>query len=97
MIEKYLKSEKPQLEIVRLMPTLCVGPSLLSSATSSIEAFAKILNGEYPGIPKLMFPHVDVRDVALAHLNALTYPNVNGKRFLITQQSFWMKETCEFL
>jgi len=31
----------------------------------------KIMNGEIPGAPRIMFPIVDVRDVALAHLRAI--------------------------
>lgn len=27
--------------------------------------------GKFPGMPKIMFPIVDVRDVALAHLNGI--------------------------
>ena len=31
----------------------------------------KIMRGLYPGMPVIMMPIVDVRDVALAHLNGL--------------------------
>ena len=100
MIEEYLKAPKVgdyKLEIVRLMPTLTIGPTLISQVGSSIEAFTKIMNGEFPGVPRLMFPHVDVRDVAQAHINAMVFPGVKGLRFLLSQQSYWMIEDCEML
>ena len=89
VIEKYLKSvdslnDGYHLEIVRLMPTLCIGPTLLPTATSSAEGISKLMNHEYPGVPKLMIPYVDVRDVAQANINALTFEGVNGMRFLIS-------------
>ena len=44
-------SDAYKLEIVRIMPTLVIGPILLTQSTSSVEAVAKMLNGEFPGIP----------------------------------------------
>jgi dihydroflavonol-4-reductase len=74
-----------------------IGPSLLSNVSSSVEVISKLLNGDYPGIPQLMFPHVDVRDVAQAHVNALTFDGVAGHRFCISQQSFWLREVAQIL
>jgi hypothetical protein len=41
------------------------------------------MNREMPGNPKMMFPSVDVRDSAKAHILALTKPGINGRRILI--------------
>ena len=38
---------------------------------SSAEAVAKMLRGDNPGVPVLMIPAVDIRDVAEAHWRAL--------------------------
>ena len=46
------------------MPVLSLGPTLMQISTSSVDGIAKILKGEIPGVPKLMIPSVDVRDVA---------------------------------
>eukprot|EP00349_Pseudokeronopsis_sp_Brazil_P002093 CAMPEP_0202960220 /NCGR_PEP_ID=MMETSP1396-20130829/4360_1 /ASSEMBLY_ACC=CAM_ASM_000872 /TAXON_ID= /ORGANISM="Pseudokeronopsis sp., Strain Brazil" /LENGTH=117 /DNA_ID=CAMNT_0049679285 /DNA_START=578 /DNA_END=930 /DNA_ORIENTATION=+ len=45
-----------------------VGPTLIRDENSSVLAIAKFLKGEIPGVPRLMSPVVDVRDVALAPL-----------------------------
>jgi hypothetical protein len=44
------------------------------------------LNGGYPGIPTPATQHevVDVRDVAIGHVNALEYPGATGKRYIIS-------------
>lgn len=56
------------------MPCLSIGPTLIRDVGSSVEGFAKLMNGEFPGVPELMIPHVDVRDVAQAHINSLVLP-----------------------
>jgi nucleoside-diphosphate-sugar epimerase len=45
-----------------------------------------------PGIPRLSFGIVDVRDVAQAHLLALEHPESNGKRYIIVAESLWMSD-----
>lgn len=52
-------------------PSFIIGPTFISEENSSISAIAKFMRGEFPGVPKLMIPTVDVRDVALAHYYAL--------------------------
>lgn len=48
-------------------------------------------------VPKLSFPTVDVRDVAKAHTKAMTEPNANGKRFIVTSRTMWIKEIADVL
>ena len=45
-----------------------MGPSLIGAGFTSGEFIQKIMDSEYPGMPKVMYPIVDVRDVAEAHL-----------------------------
>ena len=41
-----------------------------------------------PGLPKLSFGVVDVRDVADLHLRAMTHPRARGERFLAVAGDF---------
>jgi nucleoside-diphosphate-sugar epimerase len=66
------------------------------SCTSS-ETIRKILAGEYPGIGRIQFVSVDVRDVATAHLAAMTNPNAAGKRYLCSADALWFQEVCKLL
>jgi len=72
------------VEIITLHPTFVIGPTLIKEENSSIAAFAKFLRGEVPGVPRAMFPCVDVRDVGYGHYKALITPNINGERILLT-------------
>ena len=41
---------------------------------------------EMPGMPPLYFPFVDVKDVALAHLRAITRPEAANQRFILSDK-----------
>ena len=60
---------------------------------SSVEIVRRIVDGALPGYPNLSLQAVDVRDVASAHLLAMTNPAAKGQRFLATADGvFTMKE-----
>jgi dihydroflavonol-4-reductase len=51
-----------------------------------------------PAIPRLQLALVDVRDVARAHVLAMTNEKTNGQRLLITAQpSFWFEDIAKVL
>jgi nucleoside-diphosphate-sugar epimerase len=46
------------------------------------------MDGAMPGVPKLSFGAVDVRDVADLHIRAMTHPAAKGERFLAVAGDF---------
>ncbi len=50
-----------------------------------------------PGCPNLGFALVDVRDVAAAHLAAMTVLQAAGQRFPCTVDFVWLKEIAQIL
>jgi dihydroflavonol-4-reductase len=86
------------IEMSVINPGFVMGPLLDGrSLGTSAETVRKILAGEYPGIGRIMFSIVDVRDVAAAHIAAMTNPNAAGKRYICAVDSIWFKEMCEIL
>lgn len=51
----------------------------MKSNFSSAEVMAKVIRGKYPGMPNIYLPVVDVRDVAEAHLRAITMSPPTGR------------------
>ena len=47
-----------------------------------------MMDGAIPGVPRLYFGAVDVRDVADLHLRAMTHPAAKGERFLAVAGDF---------
>jgi len=57
----------------------------------------RLLSGRVPGIPRLGFNIVDVRDVADLHIRAMTEPKAAGERFIAAANFAWMAELAELL
>ena len=72
------------LELSVINPGLVLGPILDADYSTSGELIRKLMRREVPGCPDLGWPSVDVRDVADAHLAAMTTPGAAGMRFCCT-------------
>ncbi len=84
-------------EIITLHPTFIIGPTLITERNSTPEGMAKIMTRNIPGIPNLVLPAVDVRDVARAHYLAFEKEGINGERFLISHKSISLQEISGYL
>lgn len=91
-------SEKyPEMECVAINPVFVIGPIFDDTFSPSIDIVRKLLNKDYPGVPRLGFSMVDVRDVASAHITAMTHPDAPGKRFCCVTDFLWMKDIADIL
>ena len=87
--------ERP--ELVTLCPCLVVGPVQNGRRNTSIEPIRRLLAGQIPAVPHLAWNIVDVRDVAAAHVAALTSKNAAGHRYLLRADSRWMMDIAKNL
>lgn len=71
------------LELTTMLPVAVMGPVSGGSVSGANHIVQRMLAGEMPGFPDLHIPIVDVRDVASAHVAALTAPGAAGERFLL--------------
>ncbi len=100
---EYMKTEEAKqsgLELAVICPSYVIGPSLSNIVNTSNQIFQKIMTkGELPGVVSLSFPQVDVRDVARAHILALTadLSKVEEARFICHNKTSTMKEVIEVL
>lgn len=96
---EYVKSlgEKATLELAVINPVTVLGPVLDRRHTSSTELIIRMMRRQYPGCARLQWMLVDVRDVAAAHLLAMTHPAAAGERFGCVSESPWMTEIAHFL
>jgi dihydroflavonol-4-reductase len=91
-----LPADRP-LELSVINPALVFGPLLEPDYGVSVNAIRKLMRKEYPGVPRLGWQTVDVRDVASAHAAAMTTPGAAGQRFICGVDFVWMKEVAEIL
>jgi dihydroflavonol-4-reductase len=73
-------------------PGFVLGPLLEVDVGTSGEVIRMFLTGKYPVIPKLSFPVVDVRDIALMHRLALETNEQSGGCYMGVSQGTWFAE-----
>ncbi|CAN5161487.1 aldehyde reductase [soil metagenome] len=78
----FIAREGGALELAVVNPVVVFGPAWGIELSTSVEIVRRLLAGALPGLPRLTFGAVDVRDVADLHLRAMTDPAANGERFL---------------
>jgi dihydroflavonol-4-reductase len=80
------KEGGPELSVVN--PVGVFGPVLGRDYSTSILLVQRLMDGAMPGLPRMMFGVVDVRDVADLHLRAMADPAAKGERFLAVSGDF---------
>jgi len=79
---EFLAREGGALQLAAVNPVGIFGPALGPKLSASVEILQRMLKGEFPGVPRIAFGAVDVRDVADLHLLAMTRSEANSQRFL---------------
>jgi dihydroflavonol-4-reductase len=70
------------LEWVAINPGLVLGPVLDKDSSASVQIVTKLMKGEFPGLPRIGYAVVDVRDIADLELRAMTAPQAAGQRYI---------------
>jgi nucleoside-diphosphate-sugar epimerase len=78
-------------------PALVLGPVASGDFSESVQVVERLLSGRVPGLPRLGFNVVDVRDVADLHIRAMTDPHAAGERFIAAGQFAWMGDLAALL
>lgn len=93
----FAQSDDSGMELTTINPSAVLGPVLEKDYGTSAEIVLKLLKGDFPGLPRLGFALIDVRDVADLHIRAMTHPDAAGKRFLCANEFMWMEEIAAVL
>jgi nucleoside-diphosphate-sugar epimerase len=83
-------------KLVTVNPGAIIGPALSDDRSFSLQAIERLLGG-IPGVPRIGFSFVDVRDVADLQIRAMTAPGAGGERFIAVEQFMWMSEVAAIL
>lgn len=84
----FIAREGGALELSVVNPVGVFGPVLGPDYATSIMLVQRMMDGSFPGLPRLWLGIVDVRDVAELHLRAMTDPAARGERFLAVSGDF---------
>lgn len=78
-------------------PSVVLGPVLSRDYSPSVQLVERLLTGKVPGLPRLGFCIVDVRDVADLHIAAMTAPQAAGERFIAAGDFVWVGDLAALL
>lgn len=79
----FVEREGGGTELVAVNPTGIFGPALVAESRSTLAMIKAMLDGKMTVVPRQRFGVADVRDVADAHIQAMTVPEAAGQRFLV--------------
>jgi dihydroflavonol-4-reductase len=92
-----VQSEGAQEKLAVINPGTILGPLLDDDPGTSVAIIQRLLKGEMPMIPNLILPYVDVRDVADAHVAAMTAPDAGGKRHIVANAGVPLPDVARML
>ena len=85
------------MELTTILPGAIFGPVVGTEIPGSVEVIQRLLSGAMPGVPRIGFSIVDVRDLADLHIRAMAAPQAAGERFVATGDFLWMQEMARIL
>lgn len=95
---EFMALEGGDLQLCVVNPVAVFGPVLGADNSTSVQLVQRLLDGGMPGVPRLTFGVVDVRDVADLHLRAMTSAAARGERFIAVAGPFMtIREIAEVL
>lgn len=83
-------------KLATVNPGAIIGPVLSDDRSFSLQAIERLLGG-MPGVPRIGFSFVDVRDVADLEIRAMTDPKAGGERLVAVERFMWMSEVASVL
>jgi dihydroflavonol-4-reductase len=86
---KFVKDlpEGDKFELTTILPGFTLGPPLTPAPGTSVGMMQGLMMGGMPEIPSNHTSVVDVKAVAMAHLQAVKKQKAAGKRFLVCKET----------
>jgi dihydroflavonol-4-reductase len=94
---EYMREQGAQDRLVTVQPGAIIGPILGQDRSYSLQAVERMLTGRMPGLPRLGFSFIDVRDVAALQVAAMTAPDAAGQRLIAASSFLWFSDVAEIL
>lgn len=91
---RFAREQRPAWRLLAINPFLVICPAHTKALNPSNQVLADLVRGRYPGLMALTWGLVDVRDVAAAHVRALTAPEAQG-RYICAAETRSMREVAD--
>ena len=89
---EFMTSEGRATEFATILPSGVFGPVLSMDGLGSVQFIQRLIDGRLPRVPNVGLNIIDVRDLAVAHVDAMTAPGAAGQRLIVSGDFMWMKD-----
>ena len=93
----FMRAEGGDTQLTTILPGAVFGPVLTADGMGSVKIIKDLLAGRPAAMPQLGFWVVDVRDLADAHIRAMTEPQAANERVIVAGHFLWMAEMAKIL
>ncbi|WP_326566081.1 NAD-dependent epimerase/dehydratase family protein [Amycolatopsis rhabdoformis] len=93
----FIASTDGATTLATVLPGAILGPVLDGQPLGSVQLIGALLDGRFPGVPRLGYSITDVRDLADLHLRAMLAPEAAGERFVAVSEFLWLRAAAEEL
>ena len=93
----YAKAQNVENRLTTVCPGLVFGPDPYKNGGASLALIKAMFGGEFPRVPKVAYPIVDVRDCAAIHVKAMTASRAGGRRLMAAGNTMWFGEIAQLL
>ena len=89
--------ENGKMEMATINPTNVLGPAICGGYAAIMKLLQMLLDAEVPLLPNVSFAICDVRDVAAAHIKAMTIPEAEGHRHIADNGTLWFYQIANIV
>lgn len=93
----YARAQKMESKLVTVCPGIVFGPDPYKNGGASLALIKAMFDGDFPRVPKVAYPIVDVRDCAAIHVKAMTAKEAGGRRLMAGGNTLWFDEIAKTL
>jgi dihydroflavonol-4-reductase len=93
----FARAQGAEDRLVTVQPGAIIGPVIGDDRSYSLQAVERLLTGSMPGLPRLGFSFIDVRDVAALQVAAMTAPDAAGQRLIAASSFLWFSDVAAIL
>ncbi len=93
----YAQAQGVEEKLTTICPGLVLGPDTYNNSGASLGLLKAMFRGDFPMMPKVAYPIIDIRDCASIHVSAMTASGAGNRRLIAAGKTYWLSEIADIL
>jgi len=93
----YANTQNVKDRVTTICPGLVFGPDTYNNGGASLGIIKGLFSGQFPMMPRIAYPIIDVRDCASLHIKAMTAEAAGGRRLIAASNTLWISGIAKLL